>query len=69
LSIAICDGRSDTGDAVLEVLLRIIIPFGSLYYAYVYTQKKTDGGRQAPSQQARLSDEANTAPARQSVVS
>ena len=37
-----------------QVLLRIIVPFGSLYYAYVYTQKQTKGVRQAPDQQAGL---------------
>jgi uncharacterized membrane protein len=33
-----------------QVLLRIIVPFGSLYYAYVYTQKRTKAARQAPPQ-------------------
>ena len=37
-----------------QVLLRIIVPFGSLYYAYVYTQKQTKGVRQAPDQPADL---------------
>jgi hypothetical protein len=35
-----------------QVLLRIIIPFGSLYYAYVYTQKQTKGVRQAPASES-----------------
>jgi hypothetical protein len=30
-----------------QVLLRIIVPFGSLYYAFVYTQRQTNGVRQA----------------------
>ena len=30
-----------------QALLRIIVPFGSLYYAYAYTLKKTKGARQA----------------------
>jgi hypothetical protein len=33
-----------------QVLLRIIVPFGSLYYAYAYTLKKTKGVRQATGQ-------------------
>ena len=37
-----------------QVLLRIIVPFGSLYYAYVYTQKQTKGVRQVPDQPAGL---------------
>jgi hypothetical protein len=31
---------------VRQVLLRIIIPFGSLYYAYTYTQRQTASVRQ-----------------------
>jgi hypothetical protein len=31
-----------------QVLLRVIVPFGSLYYAYVYTQRQTKGVGQAP---------------------
>ena len=37
-----------------QVLLRIIVPFGALYYAYVYTQRQTKGVRQAPAQKAGL---------------
>jgi hypothetical protein len=32
-----------------QVLLRIIVPFGSLYYAYVLTQKQTKGVQEVPS--------------------
>ena len=32
---------------VRQVLLRIIVPFGSLYYAYVFTQRQVDGIRPA----------------------
>jgi Ca2+/Na+ antiporter len=35
-----------------QVLLRIIVPFGSLYYAYVYTVKHTKEVRQTTAQQA-----------------
>ena len=35
-----------------QVLLRIIVPFGSLYYAYLYTQKQTKAVPQSPAQQA-----------------
>jgi hypothetical protein len=34
-----------------QVLLRIIVPFGSLYYAYLYTQKQTKTAPQTPAQQ------------------
>jgi len=37
-----------------QVLLRIIVPFGALYYAYVYTQKQTKGARQVPSRKTGL---------------
>jgi hypothetical protein len=37
-----------------QVLLRIIVPFGALYYAYVYTQKQTKGVRQVPSPKTEL---------------
>ncbi len=37
---------------VRQVLLRVIVPFGSLYYAFVYTQKQTAGVRQAPASAA-----------------
>lgn len=37
-----------------QVLLRIIVPFGALYYAYVYTQKQTKGVRQVPSPKTGL---------------
>jgi hypothetical protein len=29
-------------------LLRIFVPFGTLYYAYVFTQKQTKGVREVP---------------------
>jgi hypothetical protein len=32
---------------VRQVLLRIVVPFGSLYYAYVFTQKQVNGIRSA----------------------
>lgn len=32
---------------VRQVLLRIIVPFGSLYYAYVFTQRQVNGIRPA----------------------
>jgi Ca2+/Na+ antiporter len=35
-----------------QVLLRIIVPFGTLYYAYAYTQKQTKKARQATTEQA-----------------
>jgi hypothetical protein len=35
-----------------QVLLRIVIPFGSLYYAYVYTQRKIKGVPQPSDQHA-----------------
>jgi len=31
-----------------QVLLRIIVPFGSLYYAYMYTQRQAQGARPTP---------------------
>jgi hypothetical protein len=37
-----------------QVLLRIIVPFGSLYYAYVYTQRQTKAARQASDQPSRV---------------
>jgi hypothetical protein len=37
-----------------QVLLRIIVPFGALYYAYVYTQKQTRGVRQVRSPKTGL---------------
>jgi hypothetical protein len=43
-----------------QVLLRIIVPFGALYYAYVFTQKQTQGVRQAPSTPAGLAADAGT---------
>jgi hypothetical protein len=36
-----------------QVLLRVIVPFGSLYYAYVFTQKQTRGVRVAPGDRVR----------------
>jgi hypothetical protein len=36
-----------------QALLRIIIPFGSLYYAYTYTQQKTAALHQAADHQTR----------------
>jgi hypothetical protein len=36
-----------------QVLLRVIVPFGSLYYAYVFTQKQTKGVRVAPGDRVR----------------
>jgi hypothetical protein len=40
---------------VRQVLLRIIIPFGSLYFAYSFTQKQVDGIR--PADAAERSEE------------
>jgi len=31
-----------------QVLLRVIVPFGSLYYAYIFTQRQTKGVRESP---------------------
>jgi hypothetical protein len=33
-----------------QILLRIIVPFGALYYAYSYTQAKTSAARSGPAQ-------------------
>jgi hypothetical protein len=43
-----------------QVLLRIIVPFGALYYAYVFTQKQTQGVRRAPSTPDGLAADAGT---------
>ena len=37
-----------------QFLLRIAVPFGSLYYAYVFTQKRTKGVGRASDQQGGL---------------
>jgi hypothetical protein len=37
-----------------QVLLRIIVPFGALYFAYIYTQKQTEGVRQVPTPKTGL---------------
>jgi intracellular septation protein A len=37
-----------------QVLLRIIVPFGTLYYAYAYTLKQTKKARQTTPEQAGL---------------
>jgi hypothetical protein len=36
-----------------QVLLRVIVPFGSLYYAYIFTQKQTKGVQGAPPDRVR----------------
>jgi hypothetical protein len=36
-----------------QVLLRIIVPFGSLYYAYVFTQRQVNGLRPADAVERR----------------
>jgi hypothetical protein len=38
---------------VRQVLLRIIVPFGSLYYAYVFTQRQVNGIHPADATQRR----------------
>jgi len=36
-----------------QVLLRVIVPFGSLYYAYMFTQKQTKGVQESPTDRVR----------------
>lgn len=38
---------------VRQVLLRIVVPFGSLYYAYVFTQRQVNGIHSADTTQKR----------------
>jgi hypothetical protein len=40
-----------------QVLLRIIVPFGSLYYAYVYTVKHTKGAGRPPAASGTLNQD------------
>ena len=36
-----------------QVLLRVIVPFGSLYYAYMLTQRQTKGVQESPTDRVR----------------